>query len=72
MEKKEIDLSKRVEEVKNMFSEFKENISELVKDLHVDVNDWSFSMEGHKDKMVVDISVKIVITKGIEDEKSDT
>jgi hypothetical protein len=72
LENKEIDLSKRVDEVKNTFSEFKENVSELVKDVHVDVNDWSFSMEGHKDKMVVDISVKLVITKETDDKKPDT
>ncbi|MFZ7136985.1 MAG: hypothetical protein ACOWW1_00985 [archaeon] len=72
MEKKEIDLSKKVDEVKTTFSEFKENVSELVKDMNVDVNDWSFSMEGHKDKTVIDISVKLVITKEVEGEKSGT
>jgi hypothetical protein len=32
-----------------------------MKDLKVDVNDWKFSAEKHDDKVVIDVSVKLVL-----------
>lgn len=67
----EVDVSKKLDEVKNAFSEFKKNFSELVKDLHVDVNEWGFSVENHKNEMVVDLSVKLVIKHTEKGEKAE-
>ena len=64
----EVDVNKKVSEFKSAFSEFKKNFSELVKDLQVDVNDWGFSLESQKDKLVVDIAVKLIIK---HEEKGD-
>ena len=64
MEKEEVDVAQKVSEFKQAFSDFKKNFSELVKDLHVDVNDWGFSLESHKDEIVVDMKVKLVIKHG--------
>jgi len=67
----EVDVSKKVDEVQKSFSEFKENVSDLVEGLNVDVNNWNFSMEGKKDKMIIDLAVKLVITTGNKGEKTD-
>lgn len=67
----EVDVSKKVDEVQKSFSEFEENVSDLVEGLNVDVNNWNFSMEGKKDKMVIDLAVKLVITTGNKGEKTD-
>jgi predicted transcriptional regulator len=58
---KKVDVNERISEVKKAFSEFKENVHEFMKDLKVDVNDWKFSAEKHDDKVVIDVSVKLVL-----------
>jgi hypothetical protein len=64
MTENEIDVTKKVSEFKEAFSEFKKNFSELMKGLQVDVNDWGFSLESHKNEIIVDMSVKLVIKHG--------
>jgi hypothetical protein len=68
----EVDVTKKVSEFKSAFSEFKKNFSELVKDLQVDVNDWGFSLESQKNKLVVDIAVKLVIKNEEKGDISET
>ena len=68
----EVDVSKKLDQVKTAFSEFKENFSELIKDLHIDVNEWKFSVENHKDEMVVDLAVKLVIKHAEKGEKAES
>jgi hypothetical protein len=57
----EIDVSEKLSQFNQIFSDFKNKISELLKDWEVDVNDWGFSLESHKNDTTVDISVKMVI-----------
>lgn len=64
----DVNVSKRVEELKNNFSEFKEKVGEFIKDMHVDSNEWSFSINNNQEQMVVDLSVKLVIKHKKESE----
>lgn len=57
----EIDVPEKLSQFKRTFSDFKNKISELLKDWNVDVNDWGFSLESHKNETAIDISVKMVI-----------
>jgi hypothetical protein len=61
------DIPKRVEELKNHFSEFKGKVAEFIKDMHVDSNEWSFSINNNQEQMVVDLSVKLILQHKKED-----
>ena len=61
-----VDVNERIAELRKAFSEFKENAHEFMKDLTVEVNDWKFAVEKHEDKVIVDLSVKLVVMHGKE------
>ncbi|MEJ2241519.1 MAG: hypothetical protein P8Y18_05180 [Candidatus Bathyarchaeota archaeon] len=57
----EVNVQKRFEEIKSNFTEFKEKVAEMIKDLHVDSNEWSISINNNQEQMIVDLSVKLIL-----------
>ena len=50
-------------QIKKAAGDFKENVVSLVKDMNVETNDWHFNVESHEKGVVVDVAVKLLITK---------
>jgi len=53
----------KIDQIKKAAGEFRENVASLVKDMHVESNDWHFNVESHEKGVVVDFAVKLLITK---------
>jgi len=57
------DALAKIEQIKKAAGEFRENVTSLVKDMHVEANDWHFNVENHENSVVVDVGIKLLITK---------
>jgi uncharacterized coiled-coil DUF342 family protein len=53
----------KIDQIKKAAGEFRENVAGLVKDMHVETNDWHFNVESHEKGVTVDVAVKLLITK---------
>ena len=57
-------------QIKKAAGEFKENVTELVKDANIESTDWRFNVESHKEGVTIDIAIKLLITKNADDLKT--
>ena len=52
-----------IDQIKKAAGEFRENVTSLVKDMHVESKDWHFNVENHENGVLVDVAIKLLITK---------
>jgi hypothetical protein len=57
-------------QIKKAAGEFKENVNELVKDAKIESTDWRFNVESHKEGVTIDIAIKLLITKNVDELKT--
>jgi hypothetical protein len=57
------DALAKIEEIKKAAGEFRENVASLVKDMHVEANNWHFNVENQENGVIVDIGIKLLISK---------
>jgi len=53
----------KIEQIKKAAGDFRENVASLVKDMQVESKDWHFNVESHEKGVIVDVAVKLLITK---------
>ena len=52
----------KIDQIKKAAADFRKNVSGLVKDMHVETNDWHFNVESHEKGVTVDVAIKLLIT----------
>ena len=53
----------QMDQIKKAAGEFRENVVSLVKDMNVESKDWHFNVESHEEGVIVDVAIKLLITK---------
>ena len=53
----------KIDQIKKAAGDFRKNVSGLVKDMNVKTNDWHVNVESHEEGVVIDVAVKLLITK---------
>jgi hypothetical protein len=53
----------KINQIRKAAGDFRENVASLVKDMHVESKDWHFNVESHEQGVIVDVAVKLLITK---------
>jgi len=53
----------QMDQIKKAAGDFKENVVSLVKDMNVESKDWHFNVESHEEGVLVDVAIKLLITK---------
>ena len=53
----------KINQIRKAAGDFKENVADLVKDMHVESQDWHFNVESHEKGVTVDVAIKLLITK---------
>jgi uncharacterized alkaline shock family protein YloU len=53
----------KIEQIKKAAGDFRENVASLIKDMQVESKDWHFNVESHEKGVIVDVAVKLLITK---------
>jgi uncharacterized alkaline shock family protein YloU len=53
----------KITEIKKAAGDFRENVASLLKDMNVTSNDWHFNVESHEKGVIVDVAVKLLLTK---------
>jgi len=61
------DAISKVNQIKKAAGEFRENVAGLVKDVNIESKDWRFNVESHKEGVTIDIAIKLLITKKVDD-----
>jgi uncharacterized alkaline shock family protein YloU len=57
----------KITEIKKAAGDFRENVASLLKDMNVTSNDWHFNVESHEKGVIVDVAVKLLLTKKVVD-----
>jgi uncharacterized alkaline shock family protein YloU len=57
------DAINKIDQIKKAAGDFRENVAELVKDMHVGTKDWHFNVESNEQGVIVDVAVKLLISK---------
>ena len=53
----------KIDQIKKAAGDFRKNVADLVKDMHVESKDWHFNVESHEKGVTVDVAIKLLITK---------
>ena len=53
----------RIDEIKKAAGDFRKNVADLVKDMHVESKDWHFNVENHEKGVTIDVAIKMLITR---------
>jgi len=61
------DAISKVNQIKKAAGEFRENVAGLVKDVNIESKDWRFNVESHKEGVTIDIAIKLLISKKVDD-----
>jgi len=53
----------KIDQIRKAAGDFRKNVAGLVKDMHVESQDWHFNVESHEKGVTVDVAIKLLITK---------
>jgi len=56
----------KITEIKKAAGDFRENVAILlkdIKDMDITSNDWHFNVESHEKGIIVDVAIKLLLTK---------
>jgi hypothetical protein len=53
----------KIDQIRKAAGDFRENVAGLVKNMNVESKDWHFNVESHEQGVIVDVAVKLLITK---------
>jgi hypothetical protein len=53
----------RIDQIKKAAGDFRKNVAGMVKDMHVESQNWHFNVERHEKGVTVDVAIKLLITK---------
>jgi hypothetical protein len=53
----------RIDQIKEAAGTFRKNVAGLAKDMNVETEGWRFNVESHEKGVLVDVAIKLLITK---------
>ena len=53
----------KIDQIRKAAGDFRTNVAGLVKDMNVESKDWHINVESHEQGVVIDVAVKLLITK---------
>lgn len=53
----------KINQIRKAAGDFKDNVAGLVKDMQVESKDWHFNVESNEEGVIVDVAMKLLISK---------
>lgn len=53
----------KIDQIRKAAGDFRENVASIAKNMNVESKDWHFNVESHEKGVIVDVAIKLLITK---------